>query len=104
MKSHLFISNIFNYPYTVFEIRTSAESSSESKLFLADAVMYRVQEELMKLSAVLMRQGLAAFGVAIEQEVAMMQRLVAGPDGERNLTDFLQQNYFLRLKQILRVS
>ena len=43
----------------------------------------------MKLSAVLTRQGLAAFGVAIEQEVDMMQRLVAGPDGERNLTDFL---------------
>lgn len=61
---------------------------SESGL-LADAVMYRVQEELMKLSAVLTRQGLAAFGVAIEQEVDMMQRIAAGPDGERNLTDFL---------------
>jgi len=61
---------------------------SESGL-LADAVMYHVQEELMKLSTVLTRQGLAAFGVAIEQETAMMQRLVAGRDGERNLTDFL---------------
>ncbi|MGB0655298.1 MAG: UvrD-helicase domain-containing protein [Pirellulales bacterium] len=61
---------------------------SESGL-LADAVMYQVQEELMKLSAVLTRQGLAAFGVAIEQEVPMMQRIAAGPDGERNLTDFL---------------
>ena len=27
--------------------------------------------------------------MAIEQETAMMQRLVAGRDGERNLTDFL---------------
>jgi len=61
---------------------------SESGL-LAEAVMYRVQEELMKLSAVLTRQGLAAFGVAIEQESDMMQRIAAGPDGERNLTDFL---------------
>ena len=56
---------------------------------LADAVMYQVQEKLMKLSAVLTRQGLAAFGVAIEQEVPMMQRIAAGHDGERNLTDFL---------------
>ena len=34
---------------------------SESGL-LADAVMYHVQEELMKLSTVLTRHGLVAFG------------------------------------------
>jgi len=56
---------------------------------LDDAVMNQVQEELMKLSVVLVRYGIAAFGVAIEQEVSMMERVVAGSDGERNLTDLL---------------
>ena len=61
---------------------------SESGL-LDDASMNQVQEELMKLSVVLVRHGIAAFGMAIEQEVSMMERVVAGSDGERNLTDFL---------------
>lgn len=51
--------------------------------------LHRVQERLMQLTAILQKQGLAALGVAIEADEAIMARIVAGRSGERQVTDFL---------------
>ena len=56
---------------------------------LEEAFLHTVQEQLMQLTVILQKQGIAALGVAIESNEAMMARIVAGRSGERQVTDFL---------------
>jgi exodeoxyribonuclease V beta subunit len=56
---------------------------------LDEALLHAVQERLMQLTMILQKQGMAALGVAIEADEAMMARIVAGRSGERQVTDFL---------------
>jgi exodeoxyribonuclease V beta subunit len=63
--------------------------SLENAGTLTDAVIESVQDKLMQFSGVLAKKGIAALGAVIEADEAIMTRLVAGPHGERNITDFL---------------
>lgn len=56
---------------------------------LTDDVLERVQDGLMAFGSTLANKGLAALGAAIEADETIMSRLAAGPQGERNVTDFL---------------
>lgn len=56
---------------------------------LDESILHVVQEQLMQLTTILQKQGIAAFGVTLESDPAMMARIVAGQSGERHVTDYL---------------
>ena len=54
-----------------------------------EALLHVVQEQLMHFTMILQKQGIAALGVTLESDQAIMARIVAGQSGERQVTDFL---------------
>ncbi len=56
---------------------------------LTDDVLGDVQDVLYRWASLLTTKGLAALAAFLEADIAIMQRIAAGRQGERNITDFL---------------
>ncbi len=56
---------------------------------LTDEALGEVQDGLYKLVSILTTKGIAALAATLEADVAVMKRIAAGRQGERNITDFL---------------
>jgi exodeoxyribonuclease V beta subunit len=56
---------------------------------LTDQVLEAVQDGIVQFAGILLKQGIAALGAALEADESIMTRIASGRLGERNVTDFL---------------
>jgi exodeoxyribonuclease V beta subunit len=56
---------------------------------LTEQVLEAVQDGIVQFAGILLKQGIAALGAALEADESIMTRIASGRLGERNVTDFL---------------